>query len=249
VSGIRTALEWAASGDDMPTQRFSWSSLRGIPGDRADLVSALPDFGLSLLCLVTWIRPYTFGERIVSNLGTALALEFIAVHASVCTGLFAFRDLSRSRRALGVLLIGVFYVLFLGGSLFFISGYSLSATGRALTSSGLLPAVFGLTLNRMLGVLLGQAPAGKEKRFVALRWAAGAASYVLLMMLTAMLPLPALGITPDVVLAQHFEGSGQWVEEPQHALAFGFLYFLVQGFISLCLGDLLERQDREPASV
>jgi hypothetical protein len=57
------------------------------------------------------------------------------------------------------------------------------------------------------------------------------------------------GSIPLERLAQHFEGSGQWVEEPQRAVAFGFLYFLAQGFISRYLGDLLKRQDREPDSV
>ena len=40
-----------------------------------------------------------------------------------------------------------------------------------------------------------------------------------------LLPLPRLGLTPEVVARLALPGSGQWVEQPHRVLAFGFLYF------------------------
>jgi hypothetical protein len=165
-----------------------------------------------------------------------MMLEFIVVHSSVFTGLFAFSDFSRSRRALGVLVISAFYVLFA------------AAFSAAFETSWPVLAFFGLTLNRMLGAFLGPAPSGNGRQLVLLTWVASTASYVLLAALTVMVEVPALGVTPDVVQAQHFNGSGEWLEEPQHALAFGFLYFLVQGFVSLYARDLVGRTERQPSA-
>jgi len=46
---------------------------------------------------------------------------------------------------------------------------------------------------------------------------------------TSLLPLPRLGLQPDVVATLGLPGSGQWIESPQTGIAFGALYF---GFLA-----------------
>jgi hypothetical protein len=48
-----------------------------------------------------------------------------------------------------------------------------------------------------------------------------------------VLPVPRFGLTPDVVLAQHLPSGGLWIEQPQRAMAFGFLYFVLVGLSEL----------------
>jgi hypothetical protein len=51
------------------------------------------------------------------------------------------------------------------------------------------------------------------------------ALYVLGVFVTVILPLPRLGITPEVVAQLGIPGSGLWVERPHTVIAFGLLYF------------------------
>jgi len=56
-------------------------------------------------------------------------------------------------------------------------------------------------------------------------WVLSAACYLLGAFATTLLPLPRLGITPEVVAQLGLPGSGLWVEQPQKVVAFGLLYF------------------------
>jgi hypothetical protein len=52
-------------------------------------------------------------------------------------------------------------------------------------------------------------------------------------MLTTVLPLPRLGLTPEVVSGQHLPGEGRWIARPCRVMAFGFLYFTAIGISEL----------------
>lgn len=85
---------------------------------------------------------------------------------------------------------------------------------------------WGLTLNRLLGVLLGQAPEGEQVLFMRRTWAASVLFYLLGAFATTLLPIPRLGVTPEVM--SHFDRMGTgglWIDQPWRVLAFGFLYF------------------------
>lgn len=73
----------------------------------------------------------------------------------------------------------------------------------------------------------------EEKRFVQQGWAVSALAYLVLAFFTTLVPMPALGITPEVVAGQHLPGSGLWVDQPQRVIAFGFLYFAAVGVSEL----------------
>lgn len=122
-------------------------------------LSALPDFGLAATFLVTWIAPHALGARMVFDLTLVMLLEFIVVHSSAFMGNVLVGDLNRRKKTAAVLGLGAFYSLF-------VAGFSLG-----FHTWWPMLAFWGLTLNRLLSVLLGQAPTGREKTLVMGGWA------------------------------------------------------------------------------
>jgi hypothetical protein len=184
-----------------------------VANPRAGLLSALPDTGFAAVFLITWIRPATFGAQMVKWLMLVMLMEFIIIHSSAFMGTVAFASADRSRRSLGILGFGAFYTLFAG------------AISLAFRSWWPLATFWGQTLNRLLGVILGQVPDQEQKAFVMRGWGAAVFFYVGGCMATVLLPVPRLGITSAVVAAQRIPGSGLWVDHPEKVIAFGVVYF------------------------
>jgi hypothetical protein len=185
------------------------------------LVSGLPSFFLSGMFLVTWIAPRAFGEKTISYLMLLMLLEFINVHAAGFMGMTIVSESSRGKKAITIVSLGVFYTLFIGGF--------------ALAFKQWWPvwAFWGLVLNRLLGVLLGKAPTGQDKIMLQTSWAIGVFCYVMLVFATVVLPIPAFGVTSEVIAQQGFTARGLWIDEPHRMMAFGFLYFGAIGLTEL----------------
>jgi hypothetical protein len=128
---------------------------------------------------------------------------------------------ARGRKTSALLGLGLFYTVFVGG-------FSL-----AFRQWWPLWSFWGLTLNRLLGVILGQAPAGEEADFMRRTWAATVVFYLVFTFATALLPVPRLGVTSEVVDRIGLPGSGLWIDQPWRVLAFGFLYFTAVGISEL----------------
>jgi hypothetical protein len=150
-----------------------------------------------------------------------ILLEFIVMHSSAFVGVIGFSDLSRTRRTLAIVGLSAFYFLFAWG---FSAGFE---------SNWPMLAFFGLTLNRLLGTLIGQAPEGAEQVFVASSWVISGVTYLLGVTVTALSNVPRLGITDQVIRDQGFTSGGLFTEQPHIPLAFGALYFSVQTLWSL----------------
>lgn len=187
----------------------------------AGLVAALPDFALGGVFLVTWVAPGTFGRRMVAYLMLVMLIEFLIVHSAAFMGHVAMGAGDRRHKVRSLLGLGALYTLFAGGF------------ALAFKRWWPLWAFWGLTLNRLAGVMLGRGPSGRERHLIKRSWAAGVFFYIAFVFLTTLLPVPALGITPAVVRAQELPGSGLWIDDPQRVLAFGFLYFTAWGISQL----------------
>ncbi len=186
------------------------------------IAAAVPDFALAAGFLITWIAPATFGQRAVAYLMLVMLLEFIIVHASGFMGSVILNEpLSRRTRFKALLGLGAFYGLFAA---------AFSAAFRAWWP---LWTIFLLTLNRLLAVLTGELPEGRERAYVRRSWAVAALLYLVFVLVTTLLPVPRFGITAEVVRAQGLPGSGLWIDAPHRVLAFGFLYFLATGLSEL----------------
>jgi hypothetical protein len=146
-----------------------------------------------------------------------MLMEFINVHAAGFMASMIISDLPRGKKALAILGLGVLYTLFVGGF------------AAMFKQWWPLWAFWGLTANRLLGVMLGKAPSGEEKKMIQYSWAMGVFLYVSLVFLTTLLPIPSFGISGEVIRRQGFTMQGLWVEDPYRVVAFGFLYFAANG--------------------
>ena len=187
------------------------------------LLAALPDAITSGVFLTAWIAPEVAGPERIKNLLLTMLIEFIVVHSSGFYGGITAMDASRLKRALAMLGLGAFYMAFI--------------LAFSLTFGSTWPIwVFGWLLGSRF-VHLWVAPvedAAATTRTMQL-WAVSIAADVLGAIATVILPLPELGITPEVIDSLHLEGSGEWIERPYTVLAFGALYFGIQAWAKYAL--------------
>lgn len=183
--------------------------------------AALPDFAIGAAFLATWMSPAPGREGMLGTLMLVMMLEFINVHSSAFMGNVMIGAVAPGRKASALLGLGAFYTLFVGGfALVFKQWWPLWS-------------FWGLTLNRLLGVILGQAPAGEEAAFMRRTWAATVLFYLVFTFATTLLPVPRLGVTSEVVDRAALPGTGLWIDQPWRVLAFGFLYFTAVGVSEL----------------
>jgi hypothetical protein len=193
---------------------------RTVPGAIRRLLSASSDLGLGASYLITWISPTAFGSRGFPYLLLVMLFEFIVIHSAALMGSTILSDGSRLKKFGSVLALAALYSLFVFAYVAIFHVWW-PATAFAL-----------LTLNRLTPVLLGtRRNAGSA--IAQTGWAASAATYVIVVILTVLVPLPRLGVTPAVVAAAHLPGTGIWVDEPYRLLAAGGFYFTVQGLAEL----------------
>lgn len=186
-----------------------------------DAVAATPDFAIAGVCLATWIAPTRLGVHRIGELLLLMLLEFIVVHSAAFMGNAAYADAPRTTRVKRVLGLGVFYTLF-------VTGFSIG-----FKTWWPLLGFWTLTLNRLLGALVGQAPSGMERQLIQRGWGVGALFYIMAVMITTFAPVPAFGIDPAVIGAANLPSSGLWVEQPYRVVAAGLLYFAARGFSEL----------------
>jgi len=184
-------------------------------------LAALPDFGLAFGFLITWMDPYRFGLVAVPYYLLTMLLEFVTVHSAGFMGMVAFSRAPARHRIRNLFGLGLFYTLF-------VAGFSLG-----FSTWWPLIAFWVLTLNRMLGTLLGEAPTGEERSYVQAGWALSVLFYLGGAFATLFLPIPELGLTRGVLDTIELPGSGVWIDEPQRVMAFGVVYFGLSGLAEL----------------
>lgn len=192
-----------------------------------DLFAALPDLGMAAFCLVVWIDPMLFGPQVVRYIVLTMLLEFIVVHSaafmgSVAVGALQVKPLLRYGPTVGIIGLGAMYSLF-------VLGFCL-----AFKTWWPMAAFWLLTINRLLGVIIGQGRNDAEtKQLVMGGWAVGAMAYLFGAFFTTLVPLPRLGIDPGIVNGAGLPGEGLWIDEPWRAVVFGMIYFGLIGWYEL----------------
>lgn len=187
----------------------------------ASALGAVPDFVLAGAALVTWVNPTLLGaDKVVWFLGMML-LEFIVIHSAAFLGNVAFGEGTRAEKVKKSIQLSLFYSVF--------------ALAFALSIKDAWPllAFWGLTANRLLGVMLGAAPSGEARAYAQKGWAASVMFYMLGVALTLLFPLPELGITREMLSGPLGEISGAWAREPHRVVAFAAIYFGAQGLFGL----------------
>ena len=188
----------------------------------ARLATALPDFGVAAGFMITWVAPLTFGQKAVSYFLLVMLLEFLVVHSAGFMGSVVFnKPLARRVKVRMLAGLGLFYGVF--------------AAAFAIGFEAWWPlwTIALLTLNRILIVLTGNVPEGRERIIIRKGWAVATLFYLLFAFATVLLPVPAFGVTEAVIRLQAFTSTGLWIDEPHRVLAFGFLYFTGTGLSEL----------------
>ncbi len=204
-----------------------------VPAWLAGLLQAGPDLALSIIFLITWLRPDTFGPEFVKHLVLVMLLEFIVIHSAGFMGAATIQAGSPIKR-LGVILgFGVFYSLFTG------------AFSLAFHTIWPFVSFWILVANRMMGVVVSPVTDLQDANVVMGSWALTVVAYLGCCFLTVLAPMPRFGITPEVVQRQAFSGGGLWIDQPHTAIAFGFLYFLLVGLGELVLVGRLASSERK----
>jgi hypothetical protein len=188
------------------------------------LFAALPDAITAALFLTGWIAPSTLGPEYVTNLTLVMLIEFIVMHSSAFYSVLAANSsVSRGRRVAMLSGLTAFYLLFI------------AAFALIFHSSWPIFAFAWLFASRFIHIWTHPVQdAAETKRMMAL-WAASGITYIFGAILTVLLPLPRLGITPEFVASMHLSGSGEWVERPYTVLAFGAVYFAVQAWVKYAI--------------
>ena len=192
----------------------------------ARLIAALPDAITAAIFLTAWIAPAIPGPEAVKNLMLTMLIEFIVVHSSAFyAGISAMDGVARGKRMLMLLGLAAFYMMFIAAFAF------------AFDSTWPIFAFGWLLLSRFAHLWTHAAQGSRETERMMMTWAASCATYVLGAIATVVLPLPALGMTPEFIASMHLPGSGEWIERPQTVLAFGLLYFAIQAWVKYSLAD------------
>lgn len=185
----------------------------------SNVLSSIPDFLMGLAFLATWIDPTSLGDDMVSYMFQVMLLEFIIIHSAGFMSGVIYGNSPRSQKIKIIIGLGLFYTLFVAG---FAVGFN---------SWWPVITFWGLMFNRMLSVLTGQAEEGKGNEFVKNMWGVNVFCYLISVFITILLPLPALGISSNDL--SHLNISGDFVDQPEKMMAWGFLYFSMVGWFEL----------------
>jgi len=190
------------------------------------------DLALAGVFLITWIEPYTFGERTVHHLTFLMLLEFLVVHATGFLGAVGAKDESRMHRALMTAGLLAFYLCFAGAFSAMYGGW------------WPLIAFLMLFLGKLPNVVF-HPPGFDGQSIVMSNWAAMTCLYLFGAAATVIYDVPPLGVTPEVIAAQQFGVGGEWPEQPFRVMAFGTIYFTGMALVSLAT-ELHTRPRRKP---
>lgn len=173
------------------------------------------DIVSGLACLVVWIAPLAFGADAVKTVVAMMVMEFVLVHGA---GFFAvipsMADMKRWQRAAATLGLAAFYLLFvLAICLGFGQWWPL--------------LVFAwLVGGKLLWIAGGKVADEREVHRQVGTWAFSVVVYMAAVFGGVMLPLPYLGLAPEVVAGLQLPGGGEWIERPHTAVAGMAFYFL-----------------------
>ncbi|MEO8031659.1 MAG: hypothetical protein ABJC74_01045 [Gemmatimonadota bacterium] len=198
----------------------------------AGMVISAPDFIAAASCLITWLNPTAFGQRMVAHLVLVMLLEFIVVHSAGFIGLVIVGEMPALKKIGALVGLGLLYSVFTGG-------FSLAEhTWWPFTTFWILIA------NRIMSVVISPAEDITAFPVVIVTWAIGAVLYLLGAVVSSSIPLPRFGITPEIVALQDFHSAGLWVEEPWRPLAFGVFYFTMFGIAELIMATRMADRGR-----
>ncbi|MFZ2169064.1 MAG: hypothetical protein WAW61_05440 [Methylococcaceae bacterium] len=172
-------------------------------------MSSIPDFILAWVLLQIWLHPFKNSSRGVQWALSLMLLEFIIIHSAGIMGGLIEQDIKRWKKiALLFFLCAVYSVFaYLFGSLPALQGFWL------------------LCLNRAMPVITGKMLSEKAQKQAMSNYATSGVLFLLSLILSAIVRVPALGVTPEVIKKVGFTGDAPWNREPYRIMAAGVMYY------------------------
>ncbi len=202
-------------------------------------LSAIPDLLTAAGFLLIWMRTDLTGPEWVANGVATMLLEFFVVHASGFYAVILYGGGSRTRRSLYLAGLASLYLLMI------------TAYAWGMHAWWMIGAFFWLTLSKGLTVWTRSGGEDREQQlWVAMSaWAASVACYLGAVGASVTRDWPAYGVTPEVIQATGFTGSGEWEAQPYRALVAGALYFGIMALLrTLIRLALLRKQPARPGA-
>ena len=185
----------------------------------ARIAGSVPDVLTGLACLVVWMFPFAFGAGAVKTVVLMMLMEFLLVHGTAFFTGIAFTDsLSKHKRLLSMLGLLCFYALFVAAFAF-----SFDAWWPVWV-------FLWLVLSKAAWIFLDPRDRAVEQDRQMKAWAFSVAAYLGAVFAGLMLPLPRLGLTPDVLPQLGLPGSGEWIERPHTAVAAMAMYYFASAW-------------------
>ena len=189
------------------------------------LLAPAVDIVSGLACLVVWAAPLAFGADAVKTVIAMMVMEFVLVHGA---GFFAvvpsMAGRRRWQRAAATLGLAAFYLLFV------------LAICLGFGQWWPLPVFAWLVGGKLLWIASDEAGDARETDRQVGTWAFSVVAYLAAVFGGVVLPLPPLGLTPEVVAGLRLPGGGEWIERPQTAVAgMAFYFFALAAFKALLL--------------
>ena len=182
-------------------------------------IAGLPEFVFGAVFAAGWFSPAGLTERIVAVAAQAMAVEALLVHANTMLG-WRVMSADRRRQLRLIALFGLFYVVF---------GAALSVAFKSL---GPLLIVVGFSVSRTWSALADPPPSEFAQRTWYHETGMNLGLYVLLMIVTAFVPLPFAGGFPGVVSEPMLWTDG-WDWEVERLVPMAAAFYLMRGFATM----------------
>lgn len=192
---------------------------------------ALPEFALAALYLLTWFQPTLLHPHMVAALVLLILMEFVVLHSSMILGALLAAAKDPLVRRVGVIAAIV---------------YAAFAVMIAVTTQQfwIIPAFAVLMMNRLGPLLTEEEANGEPLARIVVPWLCCTLLYMALNVIVNAVPVPVFGVTELVAWRQPLDGTGTWFEQPHTAIAMGFAYYLISGFLDFGLARRYTNRSR-----
>jgi hypothetical protein len=162
----------------------------------------------ALFCLMVWVAPHAIGANAFKLVVAMMAVEFLLIHGAVIFGVIAGAT-ANTRRWLRWSILAMPLLVYLA---------FLIPVARSIGQWWPLSVFIWMIYSK---VQAGSDPRAKES----VTWLFSVTVFMTAVFGTALLPLPRLGFTPELVAQLAVSSSGTWAEKPQSLVAAMLSYY------------------------
>jgi hypothetical protein len=182
---------------------------------------AIPCFTMAARLFRVWRDPMGVEDGRWVRIGTGVfVLEFVLLHAGILLGAAGAGADTLAGKVGATLGLTAFYELFAG------------AVALGFQSRMLFTSFLWMIGGRFVALAVGISE--RDTELLTAHSVVGMMIYFAMVLVSVVLPIPRLGITPQVAAAtRQPNASGTWVDHPHRAIGAAAVYFLLLGVVEL----------------